>query len=270
MEKITGIKSHEITGYPCEHRKFFYYDRSGGHPCTPEKCILVNAIKYGIAEEKDFYLHHKDGFQVPVSLRATPLRNAHNQVVGAVGMSCVNLYKMAGIRYATEQELMAYIDPVTRIGNRRYVEMNVQRRLEELCRYSWSFGILFIDLDHFKKINDLYGHDTGDEVLKSMSSVLQRNLRSYDGVGRWGGEEFIATVQGVKANMLSIVANRLRQTIERNKVIVGVHNIKCTISLGATLGKTTDTVDGLLTRADGLMYHSKKSGRNCVSTEKLC
>ncbi|MFA5794614.1 MAG: diguanylate cyclase [Candidatus Brocadiia bacterium] len=267
MEKITGIKSPEMTGQHCENRKFFYYDRSGDHPCNRKQCILLNAIKYGCADEKDFYIHHKDGFQIPVSLRAAPLKNSHNQIIGAAGMSCVNLYKMAGIRYSTEQELMAYIDPLTGIGNRRYLEMNVQRRLDECSRYSWKFGMMFIDLDHFKKINDSYGHNIGDEVLRIMAGVLRRNLRPYDAVGRWGGDEFIATVVGVNQNSLQTLANRLLHNIEQNKFFVRLRNIKSPISIGVTMGKTTDTVDGLIKRTDGLMYQSKKSGRNCVSMD---
>jgi diguanylate cyclase (GGDEF)-like protein/PAS domain S-box-containing protein len=268
MEKITGIKSKEITGQTCENRKYLYYDRSGDHPCDRRKCFLLKSIRYGCADEKEFYLHHKDGFQIPVSLRAAPLKNSHNQIIGAVGMHCVNLFKMAGIRYASEQEQMAYIDSLTGIGNRRYLEMNVQRRLDECSRYSWKFGVLFIDLDHFKKINDAYGHNIGDEVLKMMAGAIRRNLRPYDALGRWGGEEFIATVAGVDENALRTVASRLRQTIEENKFIVRMRNIKSTISIGVTMGKTTDTVDGLIKRSDELMYQSKKNGRNCVSTEK--
>lgn len=267
MEKITGIKSQEMTGQDCDNKKFFYYDRSGDHPCNRKKCILLDAIKYGCANEKEFYIRHKDGFQIPISLRAAPLKNSHNQIIGAAGMSCVNLYRMAGIRCATEQEQMAYIDPLTGIGNRRYLEMNAQRRIDEFSRYSWKFGVLFIDIDHFKKINDAYGHNIGDEVLKMMASALRRNLRPYDGVCRWGGEEFVATVVGVNENTLWTVANRLRQDIGQNKLFVRMRNIKATISIGVTMGKTTDTVDGLIERSDVLMYQSKKSGRNCVSID---
>ncbi|MBI5777975.1 MAG: sensor domain-containing diguanylate cyclase [Planctomycetes bacterium] len=269
MEKISGIKSREMAAHPCESKKFFYYDRSGDHPCNRKQCILLNSIKYGCSDEKELYLRHKDGFQVPVSLRAAPLKNCHNQIIGAAGMACVNPYRMAGIRYATEQEQMAYIDPLTGIGNRRYLEMNVQRRIEKYSRYSWKFGVMFIDLDHFKKINDAYGHNIGDEVLKMMAGSIRRNLRPYDGVCRWGGEEFIATVPGVNQDSLQAVANRLRRDIEQNKFFVRMRNIKATISLGVTMGKTTDTVDGLIKRSDALMYRSKKSGRNCVSADVL-
>ncbi|MBI4833933.1 MAG: sensor domain-containing diguanylate cyclase [Planctomycetes bacterium] len=267
MEKITGIRSQTVTGHPCTNKKFFYFDRSGDHSCNQKQCILLNSIKYGCADEKEFYLHHKDGYQVPIYLRAAPLKNAHNQIIGAVGLSCVNIYKMAGIKYATEQELLAYIDPLTGVGNRRYLEMNIQRRLDELSRYSWKFGIFFIDIDHFKKVNDKYGHDTGDELLKIIAGVLKRNLRPYDSLGRWGGEEFIATVMGINQDSISTLANRLRRAVEEHKFMVRIYNIKFTISIGAIIGKTTDTVDGVIKKADKLMYQSKKAGRNCISID---
>ncbi|MEW6026329.1 MAG: diguanylate cyclase [Planctomycetota bacterium] len=267
MEKITGIKSPEISGKPCESRKFFYYDRSGDHPCNRKQCILMNSIKYGCADEKEFYIHHRDGYQIPICLRTAPLKNSHNQIIGAVGMSLVNLYRMAGIRYATEQELMAYVDPLTCIGNRRYIESNIQRRLDEFSRYSWKFGTMFIDIDHFKKVNDFYGHNTGDELLRIMAGVIRRNLRPFDALGRWGGEEFIATVMGVDYDSLYRLATRLKDTIKEHKFFIRLRNIRTTISVGITIGKTTDTVDGLIKRTDQLMYQSKKSGRNCVSAD---
>jgi diguanylate cyclase (GGDEF)-like protein len=157
------------------------------------------------------------------------------------------------------------IDPVLELGNRRYLESNIRGRLEELGRYGWQFGVLFVDIDHFKNINDRYGHQIGDKVLRMVSKSMSNSLRTFDMVGRWGGEEFVVIVVNVQEDQLYAVANRLRMLVEQSSVTFGSETIGVTVSIGAAMALPDDDVERIIKRADNLMYKSKNSGRNCVT-----
>jgi diguanylate cyclase (GGDEF)-like protein len=166
-----------------------------------------------------------------------------------------------------ELEKLALIDPLLEIGNRRFMELNLRGRLEELKRYGWPFGVLFIDIDDFKEINDKYGHDTGDRVLKMVSRTMSNSIRSFDILGRWGGEEFIAIVVNVNRSNIHTIADRFRRLVEQTSITVGQDTIKVTISIGGTLVQKKDTLEQIIKRADRLMYESKRAGKNRITTD---
>ncbi len=160
------------------------------------------------------------------------------------------------------------LDPLTGIGNRRFIESNTHSRLEELRRYGWSFGVILIDIDHFKAVNDRFGHLVGDDVLKMVARTLAHNVRAFDAVGRWGGEEFVVIAQNVSIALLESLAERLRVLIEQSLLPVADTVVRVTVSLGATLARRTDTPASILGRADQMLYVSKQRGRNRVSVEE--
>ena len=139
--------------------------------------------------------------------------------------------------------------------------------LDEMKRYGWTCGVLFIDVDHFKTINDSFGHNIGDSVLMMIARTLSSNLRSYDLLGRYGGEEFVAIIASVNASQLYSFANRLRVLAEQSSLTSEYGEISATVSIGATLAQPTDTVEGVIARADQFMYQSKANGRNRVSMD---
>ena len=100
----------------------------------------------------------------------------------------------AAIERLAELERIAYIDSLTGLPNRRYAEITLHARMDELQRYGWLFGVIFIDIDNFKSVNDRYGHQCGDEVLKTVAKTLQNSVRSFDVISRWGGEEYLAVI----------------------------------------------------------------------------
>jgi diguanylate cyclase (GGDEF)-like protein len=136
-----------------------------------------------------------------------------------------------------------------------------------MWRYGWQFGIVLIDIDHFKNVNDLYGHEIGDRALKMVAQTLLKNLRSFDVIGRWGGEEFLAIIMNVRKDPLRSIANRFRVLVEQSSFSVGNDIVQVTISLGTTLARSDDTTADLLKRVETLMYQSKSGGRNRVSTD---
>jgi diguanylate cyclase (GGDEF)-like protein len=164
---------------------------------------------------------------------------------------------------------MALLCPLTNLGNRRWAELSLRARLDEMDRYGWPFGLLFVDVDQFKRINDEHGHLTGDEVLRMVAQTLSRSVRSFDFVGRWGGEEFIAIIRNATEKTLRSVANRCRTLIENSSLIDHEREIRVTISIGATLARHEDSMETLFQRADQLMYQSKAAGRNRISCDRF-
>jgi two-component system, cell cycle response regulator len=153
-------------------------------------------------------------------------------------------------------------DPLTGLLNRRSLQAEVSAR----CEAREGFGVLFMDLDHFKSVNDRFGHEMGDRVLVAVAAVLKTALRPGDVVGRYGGEEFVAVVAGAGPESARLVAERLRRAIEAMLPPKG-GPAKLTISIGTTVydpRQQEERVEELLHRADMALYAAKRSGRNRV------
>ncbi|MCL5021884.1 MAG: GGDEF domain-containing protein [Nitrospirae bacterium] len=266
-ERIAGYRSSEVVGKRCRDNLLIHIDDSGATLCDSGSCPLERSIAGGTEEEKEAYLRHRDGHRVPVLIRTFPLRDPKGKTVGAVEIFSDNSSGTAFLHRIEELQKMTILDHLTGLPNRRYIEMNLDARLSEMQRYGWPFGVLFIDIDHFKNINDAYGHATGDDVLRMIAQTFINNSRPFDTIGRWGGEEFVAVILNVQGDVLCGIADRLRMLIEQSSLIAGETTIRVTISIGATLACREDTIETLLQRADRLMYRSKASGRNCVSTD---
>ena len=133
---------------------------------------------------------------------------------------------------------------------------------EEKKRLGVPFGILFMDIDHFKIFNDTYGHDVGDRVLRFVAETLVKNARPFDLIGRWGGEEFLGIIRNVSWQQLEDLGNRLRVLVESAYIQAESEKLHVSISIGATLVCDEDSMETVIKRADTLLYESKRSGRN--------
>jgi len=119
-----------------------------------------------------------------------------------------------------------------------------------------------MDIDHFKKINDAYGHDVGDRVLRFAADTMVRNSRPFDLLARWGGEEFLGLIRNITARPLEDLGERLRRLVAQSYIPVPGGELHATVSIGATVIGEDDTIDSVIKRADALLYESKKGGRN--------
>jgi diguanylate cyclase (GGDEF)-like protein len=140
----------------------------------------------------------------------------------------------------------------------------LEQLISQTALFDLSFGILFIDIDHFKSVNDTYGHQAGDEVLKLVAKTLEMNIRKDDFVGRFGGEEFIVLLKNINKKNLFIIAEKIRMLVQNSVSFYNDQTIKVTISIGGSLYQKNDTLDTLIERADSMMYQAKNSGRNKV------
>ncbi len=154
-------------------------------------------------------------------------------------------------------------DALTGLLNRREINSQFARQMSYLSRYTQNFSVLMIDLDHFKRVNDQYGHLSGDQVLMEMAVLMEEVCRGTDIFGRWGGEEFIVGCPHTSHAQALELAERLRSRVASHQFqSVG----KITISVGVTAFVSGDEPEGLLNRADIALYRAKEKGRNRVES----
>ncbi len=264
-ERISGFTADEVVGKSCGDGILTHIDSEGCNLCKTG-CPLAKTIADGKPRENEIYMHHKDGHRVPVSVRVSTLTDADGTVTGGIELFTDISNQAANELRVKELEKLALLDNLTQLANRNYIEREIQGRFEEKKRLQVPFGIFFIDIDHFKKFNDRYGHDVGDEVLKFVANTFTANTRPFDLYGRWGGEEFIGIIRNINDADLVMLGNRLRELIAESYVLQGEEKLSVTISIGATLVTEEDTLDTLLKRADTLLYASKAAGRNRLTS----
>ena len=182
----------------------------------------------------------------------------------------------AGLRKSNDELLEAYallerlvtIDTLTGLENRRSLIEFGEVQIRLALRYNSFFSIMIIDLDYFKKINAIYGHPVGDEVLKNIAKILKNTLRNIDHLGRFEGDEFIIILPNTSLENAFVVAERIRGTIADFKCTVENQIIQTTVSIGiASYGHQENDINQIIKRADQALYRAKSRGRNCSVTE---
>jgi diguanylate cyclase (GGDEF)-like protein len=160
-------------------------------------------------------------------------------------------------------ELTARTDSLTGLYNRRYMEQKIQEEYEGYQRNGLAFALIIVDIDFFKGINDQYGHAGGDCLLKSLAKDLKKTVRDDDTVARWGGDEFLLMLPGTNEENAVKVAEQIRETVEKCRYVYEKEVLSVTLTLGVSvIEHDSDTVDGIIKKADLLMYQGKGVGRN--------
>ncbi|NQT59887.1 MAG: sensor domain-containing diguanylate cyclase [Bacteroidetes bacterium] len=260
-ERITGFSSNEVVGKSCSDNILLHVNTEGKNLCVTG-CPLAQSIQDNIPREADVFLHHKSGHRVPVNVRVSVILNDKGEVTHAIELfTDISSKNITEIRIK-ELERAALLDQLTQLANRYYIESEIGKKLEDFRKHSIPFGVFFIDIDHFKRVNDTYGHDAGDQILKLTADSLLANAEPFDIFGRWGGEEFIGLIQNVEQQTLASMGNQLRVLVENSFIEIDNKPVSITISIGATVVRENDTAESIIKRADKLMYRSKDSGRN--------
>ena len=165
-----------------------------------------------------------------------------------------------------ELATLSEIDPLTKLYNRRKIDHIMSAALEKASDNS-PLSLILLDIDHFKSYNDRFGHPTGDSVIQRVAEILYNSARSNDSIGRWGGEEFLIVCQETDGAQAKVMAERLREEIERDKT----HQLnELTCSFGVACFRAGDQEAGLLKRADDSLYRAKAEGRNRVIVNECC
>ncbi len=182
--------------------------------------------------------------------------------------ACNRILTLQDEQIRTQEQLrfQATHDALTGIWNRSEILETLRRELERAARSRSATGLLMLDIDHFKKINDTYGHLTGDFVLKEVTQRIIQAVRGYDSVGRYGGEEFVIVLPGCTREQIEHGAERIRSAVDDSPIIANESTIFVTVSIGAAVtgverrGLISDTE--ILAAADSALYRAKKIGRN--------
>ncbi len=163
-----------------------------------------------------------------------------------------------------ETEAKALVDSLTNVLNRNAYNMKITQMIREFGQSKEYFCLLVLDIDHFKKFNDTYGHKAGDRVLRSVAASVQDSLRASDLVFRYGGEEFVVILNGIQEDVAFKLAEKIRKGVEREYFVDKDQKLKVTISLGVACVKEGESEVELFERADKAMYVAKRKGRNQV------
>ena len=204
----------------------------------------------------------KSGREYWLDVSILALRNAAGEVTHFVAIE----------RDVTEQkelerqlETLSRTDPLTGLLNRRSLEDYLAKEYSRFERHGTKFSALLLDIDHFKSINDRYGHSSGDRVLKMLADSCTASLRKYDVMARYGGEEFCVILPNTNGDKAAVLAEKLRTRIAARTAKVGAGEVRVTASIGLSEVQATDKNPGaILERADAALYEAKQSGRNRV------
>jgi diguanylate cyclase (GGDEF)-like protein/PAS domain S-box-containing protein len=257
-ERITGYKKDQVEGHYCYNNLLKHIDEYGKELCHGG-CPLHKSMKSNKINNAEVYLHHKDGHRVSVHVRTIPIID-DGHIVGAIEAFTDQTFQEDYFKQNQELiEKIAY-DHLMGIYNREYLDLHLKQKLEEAKLIDTTFGLLFIDVDRFKEINDSYGHLMGDEVLKLIARTLSSNLRSKDIIGRYGGDELMILLDVEDKEALFRVSNKLRTLVDYSSF----KQISPTITIGATMVHDDDDIVAITKRADEALYEAKEAGRNRV------
>jgi diguanylate cyclase (GGDEF)-like protein len=167
-------------------------------------------------------------------------------------------------------ERLTKIDPLTELLNRRGMTERIETELQRGRRETSQVGLLWLDVDWFKQINDRYGHAMGDQALRLLADIIRATLRPYDVASRWGGDEFLVLVQPADADTLNQIGSRLCRQIAENRQLVSENGeiVPLSASIGGHLSQENEALDSLLQHADQALYAAKAAGRNCYRSSR--
>lgn len=221
---------------------------------------------------KGIFATHKDGHEIPVEIRLSVINTRFGRHTLAT-IRDISEYKAlieSLEQKVRENETLSWQvsrDSLTGMYNRRYFEEIGHREFSNFHRHQIPLAIMMVDIDHFKSVNDTYGHAIGDVVLKRVAQCISEWTRSGDTFARIGGEEFAVLLPMTSANACEVLAERLRYKVEESEEALDPGGPRVTISIGVAVLKEEDTsLEDLMNRADKALYLSKQRGRNCVSS----
>lgn len=309
-EQLTGYSAADVVGRRCRDGVLNHVDGQGRLLCT-SLCPLLKAMTDGRPHEDGVYLHHRDGHRVPVDVHVAPLLGEDGVAYGAVETfttdRCYAAGRRAWERRVAQAEIEANTDQLTGLMNRRAALRELDRHVaaaaalpdtDVAARSGADLAVLFVDVDHFKEVNDRYGHAVGDQVLHAVATTLQGCARADDVVSRWGGEEFLvlAPLTAAPADDVLLLtpsreggghvgedgssegagrpraelaaaaalAERLRRLAGTAWTNSGRATVQVTVSIGVAVLAPGESATGVIDRADRAMLAAKAEGRNGV------
>ncbi|MBV5279438.1 MAG: diguanylate cyclase [Campylobacteraceae bacterium] len=247
FEKVSGYTKKELVGQKMHVIK----DANTSAEVYKD---MWNKIGTGNEWTGELKNKHKDGKEYWLEQTISPVLDENKNIIA---------YTSFGINITDKKilEIQAMIDGLTSVYNRRKLNEDITNEVAKANRYQRSLSLIMIDIDYFKKVNDTFGHQIGDYALKNIASILSKNIRSTDILGRYGGEEFMVICPETDKDAVAITGEKLRKAVS----VYDFDNIgHLTVSIGATELNENDTVADLILKADTALYKAKAAGRNQV------
>lgn len=237
----------------------------------PHTAFVYTNAEFGLEVKSGVFTRHSCNYALKVEqqqlgelklMRNHRFSDADLQLLET--LLCCLIYPLKNATLFHQALKMAYTDPLTQTHNRASFKDSIKREMSLAVRNSKNLSLIFFDIDHFKYINDTYGHDCGDTTLAFSAKWIKESLRDSDIIFRYGGEEFVILLSDTDAYGAELLAERIRASIEHHTIAYGMETIKITASLGISTLRNDDTLESFVKRADEAMYKAKDSGRNRV------
>ncbi len=261
---LSGYSQSELIGNPCPKNILIPAGEQQLNLCNKD-CPVQKTFKTGNIQHIKSYIRHKEGYLIPVMMKVIPIKEKDGKIIGAVEIFAETSPKVSLPQNPKDLERMQLLDPLTKLGNKQYIEMFLNSRLNDKKKYNFPFGVLFIDIDNMHNIIDNYGSVVGDKMIRMISHTLGNNIRLFEMVGRWSSKKLVVILFNVNATKLDLIANKLRLLVEQSNIRHYDKLLTTTISIGATLAHSTDSAETIINRTKKLSDQSKKTGKNRVS-----
>ncbi|WP_169978346.1 GGDEF domain-containing protein [Tautonia rosea] len=261
-ERLSGYASSEVVGHACQDNILCHTDCRGTPLCS-RACPLLQAIQEDEPTSARVFLKHRKGHRVAVDVSVMPIYDDDGQNVGAV-----EIFRDASPVVALESAYrqmreLAEKDTLTGAINRRQAMEILEQQVKLLRNSGIPFALIMADLDHFKLVNDTFGHAVGDAALIAFETCLEQQSRGSDIVARIGGEEFLVILPSLDVSHAHRIAERLRKNVAKIR-IPDPESLRLSASFGVVEAAPHESLDHLLARVDAALYRAKRMGRDLV------
>lgn len=268
-ENISGYSEGEVLGKPCYWNLLMHSDEDGANLCDNE-CPVIKTLTDGNIRDEKMYVKHKSGYRFPVSVHILPIRTMSGTVVGAVEI-------FSDITPTDEQSkkmkalaTLAYFDLVTGLANRRYAESRLKLMLVDYEKNLSPFGLLLVNLDGFKALNDRYGQDLGDQVLRSVAKGIATAVGPLDIAARWDGARFMIVSPNTKKALMLLLADKLKSVAIKSataREFTEIGEAVLKVGVAGTVVQPGDTILSLKNRIMVYMQECERKIGNIVLDE---
>ena len=258
-EKLTGYTADEMLGADCKDKALVHLSKDGVDLCD-SICPLLDTDNLRDIREAQVYIRHKEGHLVPAQARMVPLRDGDGHITGAAEIFSDRSVGNEIEKRLEELERLARLDVLTRLPNRRYAEETVTAQLAELERFDRYCGIMMIDLDGFAKINEKFGTESGDDVLRMIARTWFLAARPFDTVARWEDDTFAVIALNLDREGLRSIGERFVMLLSNLLKPWDQSALGVGASIGATMVRRGDSTESFILRAEKILEEAKLGG----------
>ncbi len=272
--KVVNLNHYDISSAlqtTLEFHKLIAIFSSKIESMIPHSAFVYTNVEFGQDIQKGVFSRHACTYALKVEdqhlgelklMRQSKFTNSELELLET--LLCCLIYPLKNAMLYQSAIRMAYTDPLTQANNRASFDHLIEREMSLASRHGKSLAIIFLDIDHFKSINDGHGHECGDIALAATAKWIKKSLRNSDILFRYGGEEFVVLLSETDLAAAEVVAERIRSYIASHTLSYDMTTLNVTASLGVSALCAGDTAESLVKRADDAMYKAKHNGRNQV------